>query len=173
MFARVFFLSAFAAGLAFAQGGGGGMNGGMGGGGRGGGDMGAGGEMGGGMPRAQRQSKAEMVADKLHLNKDQKEQFAAIVSAGQEEMRPVTEQIQQGRNVVTTAIIQGKSGDEINKLMAQFSDLMAQRGNVEAKAYGKLYAILDAKQQPKAGAVFSAEMDGLFDGRGGRGGRQR
>ena len=62
----------------------------MGGGGsKGGGDMGGEGGMGGGMPRAQRQSKADMVADKLHLNKDQKEKFAAIVSAGQEEMRPI------------------------------------------------------------------------------------
>jgi Spy/CpxP family protein refolding chaperone len=172
MFARLLLASAFAAGLTFAQGG---MGGGMGGGGgrNGGGDIGAESGMGGGMPRPQRQSKAEIVADKLHLNKDQKEKFTAIVSEAQEEMRPITEQIGQGRNVITTAIIQGKSGDELNKLMGQFTDLMAQRGGVEAKAYAKLYAVLDPKQQAKAGAVFAAEMDGMFDARGGRGGRQR
>jgi Spy/CpxP family protein refolding chaperone len=175
MFARLLFTSVFVLGLTFAQGrgGGGGMGGDdMGGSRNGGGDMGASG-MGGGMPRPQRQTKAEIVADKLHLNKDQKEKFTAIVSEAQEEMRPITEQIGQGRNVITTAIIQGKSADDISKLMGQFTDLMAQRGGVEAKAYAKMYAMLDPKQQAKAGAVFAAEMDGMFDGRGGRGGRQR
>jgi Spy/CpxP family protein refolding chaperone len=126
-----------------------------------------------GMPRAQRPTKAEMVADKLHLNKDQKEKFAAIVSAGQEEMRPLFEQVFQGRNVITTAIIQGKSGDELAKLMSQYTELMAQRGAVEAKAYAKIYAMLEPKQQAKANAVFAADMDGLFDSAGGRGGRRR
>jgi Spy/CpxP family protein refolding chaperone len=133
---------------------------------------GAEGGMGGGMPRAQRQSKADIVADKLHLNKEQKEKFAAIVSAGQEEMQPVAQQLMQGRNVIVGALLQGKSGEDINKLMAQFTDLMAQRANVEAKAYGKLYAMLDPKQQAKAGPVFAAEMDGMLDGRA-RGGRGR
>ncbi len=170
MFARLLMASLFAAGLAFAQGGG--MGGGGGRNGGGGGDMGGGGEMGGGM-RPQRQSKADLVADKLHLNKDQKEQLAAIVSAAQEEMRPVAEQMMQGRNVITTAIIQGKSADEINKMMAQYADLMAERAVVEAKAYGKLYAMLDPKQQARAGGVFAVEMDGLFDTRPGRGARGR
>jgi Spy/CpxP family protein refolding chaperone len=125
--------------------------------------------MGGGMPRAVRQSKADIVADKLHLNKEQKEQFASIVSAGQEEMRSVSQQIAQGRNAVATAMIQGRSADDINKMMAQFTEIMAQRAAVEAKAYGKLYAMLDPKQQAKAAAVFAGEMDGLFDARGGRG----
>jgi hypothetical protein len=88
-------------------------------------------------------------------------------------MRPNSQQISQGRNVVVTAIIQGKSGEEISKLMAQFTDLMAQRAAVEAKAYGKLYAILDLKQQTKAAPVFAADMDGVFDARAGRGGRER
>lgn len=180
MFARLLLTAAFAAGLALAQGGMGsgdgmgGAGGGMGGGGRSGrgGDMGA--DAMGGMPRQQRQTKAEIVADKLRLNKEQKEQFANIVSAGQEEMRPILQQISQGRNVIITAIIQGKSGDDINKLMSQFTDLMAQRGAVEAKAYGKLYAILDPKQQAKAAPIFATEMDGLFEARGGgRGGRGR
>lgn len=173
MLVRLLCITACAASMALAQGGGG-----MGGGGRNsGGDMGGtGGEgMGGGMPRQQRQSKAEIVADKLHLNKDQKEKFASIVSAAQEEMRPIAEQLNQGRNVITTALIQGKSGEEVKKLMGQFTELMAQRGGVEAKAYAKLYAILDPKQQAKSGALFATEMDGLFDARAtrtARGGRQ-
>jgi Spy/CpxP family protein refolding chaperone len=172
MFARLLLASAFAVSLTFAQGmgGGGGSKGGG-----GGSEMGGGGEggMGGGMPRAQRQSKTDLVADKLHLSKEQKEKFASIVSAGQEEMQPVSQQLLQGRNVIIGAILQGKSSDDISKMMAQFSELMAQHANVEAKAYGKLYAMLDPKQQAKAGPVFAAEMDGMLDSRGGRGGRGR
>lgn len=171
MFARLLLTSVFAAGLAFAQGGGGMGGGGMGGGSKG-GDMGGEGEMGG-MPRAQRQNKADIVAEKLHLNKEQKEKFAAIVSAGQEEMRPFTAEVGQARGAVATAILQGRRGDDMNKMMAQFADLMARRAGVEAKAYGKLYAILEPKQQAKAPAVFAAEMDGMLDARGGRGGRGR
>ncbi len=174
MFARLLLVSAFAMGLAFAQRGGGGGGGDMGGGGGMGGGSGMeGGGGGGGGMRTQRQSKADLVADKLHLSKEQKEQLAAIVSAGQEEMRPIAEQLGNGRNVITGALIQGKTGDELNKMMEQYTGLMAQRASVEAKAYGKLYAILDPKQQGKAAAVFAEQMDGLFDSRGGRGGRGR
>ena len=122
--------------------------------------------MSGGMPRAQRQSKFDIVADKLHLNKDQKEQAAKIVSAAQEEAAPINEQIRQGRNAITSAIIDGKTGDDLDKMMAQYTDLMAQKAALEAKAYGKLYAILDAKEQAKAAPVFVEEMDGMLDGGG-------
>src|SRR2546423_965386 len=75
MLVRYVFAVVVAAGLAFAQageemGGGAGGGGGRGGGGRGGGGMDSMG--GGGMPRMQRQSKLEMLADKLKLKNDQK-----------------------------------------------------------------------------------------------------
>ena len=173
MFARLLLASALAVGLASAQrggGGGGGDMGGMGGNGTGGDNSGS---MGGGMPRTQRQSRADIIADKLHLNKDQKEQAAKIFAAAQEEAVPLNEQVRTGRSAITTAILQGTSGDDMNKMMAQFTDLMAQKAAVEAKAYGKLYAILDAKQQAKAAPVFAEQMDGMFDGGGrGRGGNR-
>jgi hypothetical protein len=175
MFARWLVASVLMVGLASAQGGQkGGDMGGMGGNGMG-GDAGG---MGGGMPRAPRQSRADIIADKLHLNKDQKEQASKIFAAAQEEAAPFNEQVRTGRNAITTAILQGTSGDDLNKLMAQFTDVMAQKAAVEAKAYGKLYAILDGKQQAKAAPVFAEQMDGMFDGgdrgRGGnRGGEQR
>jgi Spy/CpxP family protein refolding chaperone len=171
MLVRWLLASALAVGLASAQGqkgggGGGDMGGGMGG-------SGMGGEAGGGMPRAQRQSRADIIADKLHLNKDQKEQASKIFAAAQEEAAPLNEQVRTGRSAITTAILQGAAGDDLNKLMAQFTDLMAQKAAVEAKAYGKLYAILDAKQQAKAAPVFAEQMDGMFDGGGrGRGGNR-
>jgi hypothetical protein len=157
---RLLLASLLAVGLAAAQG----KNGGG-----GGGDMGADPSMSGGMPRAQRQSRLDIVADKLHLSKDQKAQAAAIFSSAQEEAAPINEQIRQGRSAIAGALIDGKTGDDINKMMAQFTDLMAQKSAVEAKAYGKLYALLETKQQAKAAAVFAEQMDGVFDG-GRRGG---
>jgi hypothetical protein len=176
MLVRWLLASALAVGLASAQGSKGGMGGGdMGsGGGMSGSGMnggGMGGDTGGGMPRAQRQSRIDLIADRLHLNKDQKDQATKIFAAAQEEAAPLNEQVRTGRSAITTAILQGTSGDDINKMMAQFTDLMAQKAAVEAKAYGKLYAILDAKQQAKAAPVFAEQMDGMFDGGGrGRGG---
>jgi hypothetical protein len=52
--------------------------------------------------------------------------------------------------------------------MSQYTDLLTQKAAVEAKAYAKLYALLDPKQQAKAAAVFAVEMDGMFEGGGGR-----
>jgi Spy/CpxP family protein refolding chaperone len=169
MLVRWLLASALAVGLASAQGQkGGGMGGGdMGGAGMGGDTSGG---MSGGMPRTQHQSRADLIADKLHLNKDQKEQAGKIFAAAQEEAAPLNEQVRTGRSAITTAILQGTTGDDLNKMMAQFTDLMAQKAAVDAKAYGKLYAILDAKQQAKAPPVFAEQMDGMFDG-GGRGNR--
>jgi hypothetical protein len=169
MLARWLLASALAVGLASAQG----QKGGGGGGDMGSSGMGGDGNgMAGGMPRAQRQSRADIIADKLHLNKDQKEQASKIFAAAQEEAAPLIEQVRTGRSAITTAILQGTSADDINKMKAQFTDLMAQKTAVEAKAYGKLYAILDAKQQAKAAPVFAEQMDGMFDGGRGRGGNR-
>ena len=127
--------------------------------------------MGGGMPR--RNAKPRPTWSPINFTLVRTEgKIPAIVSEGQEEMRPIAEQIGPGTQRDHHGDYSGQERDEINKLMAQFTALMAQRGGVEAKAYGKLYAMLDPKQQAKAGAVFAAEMDGMFDSRGGRG-RQR
>jgi len=171
MLIRLLLASALAAGLASAQRGGGG-------GGGGGGDTGdpAAAAAGGGMPRAQAPNKMDVVADKLHLNKDQKAQAATIFAAAQEAATPINEQIRLGRNDATVAILEGKTGDDLNKVNAHYADLLAQKAAVEAAAYAKLYAILDAKQQVKAAQVFAEQMDGMFDGgrgRGNRGGRSR
>lgn len=160
MVVRVMLALALAAGMASAQrGSGGGSKGG------GGGDMGA------QMPmRPQRQNKLDTIADKLKLNKDQKEQASKIFDAAQEEEAPFRGQLDQGRQAITGAMIQGRSADEVNKMMEQYSALLAQQAMVEAKAYGKLYALLDAKQQSKAAQVFATEMAGMFAGRNWRGG---
>jgi Spy/CpxP family protein refolding chaperone len=122
-----------------------------------------------GVMRPQRQSKLDVIADKLKLSKEQKDQAAKIFDAAQQEAAPLRDQFDQGRRAITGAMIAGKTED-VNKMMQQYNDLLVEAGAVEAKAYSKLYALLDAKQQAKAPQVFATEMAGMFNGRNWRGG---
>src|ERR1035438_3434116 len=92
MLVRLLLTAVLAAGFASAQRGGGGMGGdcvGVGG--------GAGASMGGGMPQGRRQSKQDMLFDKLKLSKDQKETAQAILSAAMEKAAPARDQLNKGR----------------------------------------------------------------------------
>jgi hypothetical protein len=172
MLQRLLVAGIFAAAMAFAQGGMEGMGGGMGGGGgrqRGGGMEGMGGEMGG-MQRQQRQTKADQIADKLKLNKEQKEQMMSIFSAAREKAVPVAAQLFKQRADIATAMINGKTGDELQKLLTDYSATAAQVTGMEAEAFGKIYAILKPNQQKNAGQAFEL-IAGVFTvtGRGGQG----
>jgi Spy/CpxP family protein refolding chaperone len=172
MLARWLLTAMLAATLASAQrGGGGGMDGEGSGGMRGEGGRG----MGGSMPRVQRQSRFDMIADKLKLNKDQKDQVLTIFQAAMEEARPVGDQITKGREVIAGAMINGGSADEIKKMLDEYAGLAAQMTAIETKAFGKVYALLKPNQQSKAPAAFEL-MAGMFGGRapsGPGGGRSR
>jgi Spy/CpxP family protein refolding chaperone len=167
--------SSLAATAAFGQRGGGGMGGesGMGetGAGRSAGEGGMGNtSMSTGMPRVQRQSKLDMIAEKLKLNKEQKDQVQTIFLAAMEESRPLGEQIMKGREAIAGAMIEGKSEGEIGKMLDQYAGLAAQMTGIETKAFAKLYAVLKPNQQPKAPAAFEI-MAGMFGAQtgGGRG----
>lgn len=164
MVLRLLITCALACALAPAQsrGGGGGM-----------GDMGGNGGMGGngaggGMPRQQRQSKFDQIADKLKLNKDQKDQAQTIVDAGREEASPLREDLAKARLGVADAMINAKGDDEIKKAQDAYSALVAQMTGIEAKAFGKIYALLKPNQQSKATQAWDLMAD-MF-GAGGRGG---
>jgi hypothetical protein len=159
MFLRIMLAALLAAGLASAQrgGGGGNMNGGMG---------------SSGMPRQQRQSKLDVIADKLGLNKEQKEDFQKIVASSTEAAAPLAEQLRNGRQAVAAAMINGKdSGEDWDKLKAAYTAVLAQEATLEAQAYQKLYALLKDKQKTKAAPVFAELMTGMFERTGG--GRER
>jgi hypothetical protein len=167
MLQKLMLAGIFATAIAFAQGGMEGM-GGMGGGRQRGGGM-EGGEMGG-MMRTQRQTKADQIADKLKLNKEQKEQMLAIFSAAREKATPISAQLFKQRAAIATAMINGKTGDELRKLLADYSATAAQLTGVEAEAFGKICATLKPNQQKNAGPAFEL-IAGVFSmtGRGGQG----
>lgn len=153
---RFLFALALAVGLASAQGTGGGG--------------GRRGQRGGvedmGPIRQQRATRFDVIADKLKLSKEQKEQAATIFDAAQEQATPLAEQIVNGRNQIVSAMVQGQgAGENFDKLMAAYSAVLTKMAEVEAGAYGKLYAILKPNQQAKAPQVFAENMAGLFAGR--------
>lgn len=167
MVLRWFLLAALAAGLASAQRGmTGGDMGGEGGGGRGGEGMGGG--MPGGM---RRQTKEELLMERLKLSKDQKEEAAKILSAAREKAAPVRDQMNRGRGIIAAAMAE-KRDDDVKKLMVDYTTVSAQMMSIETEAFAKLYALLKPNQQAKAPQAFEM-MAGMFAGGGMQGGQRR
>jgi len=164
MFARLLLTAALFSTLALAQGGmkgggGGGMN-----------DMGGG--MGGGMPRGQRPSRFDQVADKLKLNKEQKEQAQTIVDAAREEAAPLRESVAKSRLGIADALVNAKGDDEVKKAQDAYAAEVVKMTGVEAKAFGKIYALLKPNQQSKAPLAWDLMAD-MFSSSGRGGGRGR
>jgi hypothetical protein len=173
MIGRLMLTGVLALGIASAQRGGGG------GGGMGGDDSMGGigrGQAGGmgsntGMMMSHRATRAEQMADKLKLNKEQKEEFQTILSAASEKAGTVRTELDKQRAQIAGAMIDGKTGDELNKALADYAAAAAQMTKVEAEAFAKTYALLKPNQQAKADQAFEL-MAGMFaGGQGGRGGR--
>jgi len=174
MILRLVLGAAMSAMLAFAQppvgGGGGGDMGEMGGGGRGGRNNNNMADLAPNLGPRRQPTKSEQIADKLKLNKEQKEEFEKILSAGREEARPVQEMLMKMRAQLASATVQGASDADMKKAMDDHTAAAAQMTAIEAKAYGKLYATLKPNQQGKAVQAFEL-MAGIFDQRGFSGGR--
>jgi hypothetical protein len=164
---RFLLAAVLAAGFAFAQGGRGGgggddMGGGGGGGfgGGGGGGMGGMGE-GGGMRNAQKPTKAEQFMDKLKLNKDQKEEAVKILGEAAQKAAPIRDQINKGRQMIGTSLLQKKSADEMKPLMEAYTAVCGQMTALEVDAFSKIYAQLKPNQQKNAAQAFEL-MGGIF-----------
>jgi Spy/CpxP family protein refolding chaperone len=157
MLARLLLAALLAATLAPAQRGGGG-------GGRGGG--GGGGNMP--MMRPQRQSRLQQFADKLKLNDEQREQTDGIFREAIAKIAPLKVQIDQSRVNLTGLLIQGKTGDELNKAMEAHSALEAQMDQLEVETFSRIWALLKPNQQSKGGQAFEL-LAGSFDRMGGGG----
>jgi hypothetical protein len=178
MFLKVLLTAAAVTNLAVAQGGGdtGGMGAGGGGMGRGGG---AGSDMssmsGMGSTRPQKESKADQMAGKLKLSKDQKTEFESILEVSYQDAAQVRSQLAQGRSALANAILAGQSADEIAQLTKAYTTAEVQMTGLEVKAFQKIYALLKPNQTARAPEAFDL-MAGILDpaaggrGRGGMGG---
>jgi hypothetical protein len=140
-----------------------------GGGGMGGGGMGA----GGGMPtRMPKPTKAEEMATRLKLNKDQLTEFQTILQTALKESAPVVQQLGQARNVLATAMIAGKSQAELEEASKALLAAQLQMTGVEVQTFQKVFAILKPNQTAKAPEAFDL-MAGIFEPQSNRGGGGR
>jgi Spy/CpxP family protein refolding chaperone len=159
MIRRVFIaavLTALLASLGYAQRGGGG-GGGMGG---GGGARGGGGQMGRGF---QQFDKSEAIANEFKLTPEQKTAVDAIMDQAQTQANPLLPQIVAARKALLGMASEGRNTDEPTK---QLASLNAKMLGVEADAFTKAVAVLDAKQKAKAQRLFEMMAD-MFLAQGG------
>ena len=164
MILRLALAGILAAGFGFAQRGGGDMGGGM-------GDASTGG-MGGSrnsrdstmnMPATPKVSnRIDVIATSLKLDKDQKKSVKNILDEAQKEANPVHDQILKSRMAVGEAIQEGKSQDEITKLVTGQAALEAQMAGIELGAFTKIYKSLQQEQRDQTRTLFQM-MKGMFD----------
>ena len=145
-------LTALLASLAYAQRGGGG-----GGGGRGGGE-GGGGQMGRGF---QQFDKSQAIANEFKLTPEQKTAMDAIMDQAQTQANPFLPQIVAARKAILGMASESRNTDEPTK---QLAALNAKMLGVEADAFTKAVALLDAKQKAKAPKLFDMMADMFLAG---------
>ena len=169
MFAKVVLTGFAVAALALAQGGmgsGGGADTGGGGGGmgRGGGNSGMGGDMGGGMgggggARVQKETKADLIVNRLKLSGDQKSEFTTILESTAKDAGPMIQQLLRARQDIANALIKGKSDADLAPLNQALSDAQFQMTGVEVETFQRLVALLKPNQVAKAPEAFDMMSD--------------
>jgi hypothetical protein len=165
MFLKVLFPALATAALAMAQG-----RGDMGtsGGGRdqrGGSDSG----MGSTVVRPQKETKADQMANRLKLSKDQKAEFLTILESTAKEAAPMMQDVMHSRNMLANALISGKGDAEIAAAVKAMNDAQFQMTGVEVMAFKRIVALLKPNQAAKAPEAFDL-MGDIFLPRGGGGG---
>jgi uncharacterized membrane protein len=173
MLAKVFFTGFAAAALVMAQGmGGGGGQGGPPGGTGGGGNMGGGGgNMGGGSMGSHqpKESKADLMANRLKLTKDQRSEFDTILESTKKDADPIIQQVLKSRQTVANAMLNNKSEADIAPLVQALSDAQFQMTGVEVKTFQRIVALLKPNQVAKAPEAFDLMADIFLPQGGGRG----
>ncbi|HWC97112.1 MAG TPA: Spy/CpxP family protein refolding chaperone [Candidatus Sulfopaludibacter sp.] len=130
---------------------------------KGGGSKGGGADMN--MTGGRRQTRLDMIAEKLKLSKEQRDEVTKIFDNAQENTTPLNDQIRNGRGKITEMLISGKnSGEQWDGLMKAFTSVMAKREEIETEAFQKVVASLEEKQKKNAPVVFDELMAGMFEG---------
>lgn len=85
------------------------------------------------------------------LTKDQKKQFKTILDAASKSAEPLRKQIPQNVELIGSAVMSGKSADEIQKLVESNAQMRAQISEMEYKTFSELYKTLDDGQRMGTG----------------------
>jgi hypothetical protein len=94
----------------------------------------------------------DKIADACKLNKDQKKQFKTVLDAASKSAETLRLQIPQNTELIGTAVVSGKSADEIKKLIEDNGRMRAQISEMEYKTFSELYKLLDDSQRTGTGA---------------------
>jgi Spy/CpxP family protein refolding chaperone len=113
------------------------------------------GDMDSGMLRPQQPvSKAVLFANRLNLDKSQKEQTQAILVDSLKEIAELRSQIEKVRAQIAILILSNGNQDEIRRQMETSSATATQVTNIEVKAFTKICALLKPGQKSKAASTF-------------------
>jgi len=100
----------------------------------------------------------DQLAQMLKLNKDQKKDLRNIMDETQKEVTPLKEGATKSREQIAAAIEAGKSQDEVDQAVKSFSGIEAQVTAVEARAFAKIFAGLDAEQKANSQGLVGSLM---------------
>jgi hypothetical protein len=103
-----------------------------------------------------------LLAEKLKLDKGQKEQLQGILKAAAEEAGPLRTQMGNARIQLAGALIEGKGDQAVQQAQEAYSALAAQMAGIEAKAFAKICAMLKPNQQSRATQGFEL-LAGLIE----------
>jgi hypothetical protein len=179
MFLKMVITGCALAALALAQGGMGGSGGGSGMGNIGGAGQETGGKGNGmgSMGAVHKATKAEMIADRLKLNKEQKSDLETLLTSTAKEAEPVVQQLGKVRAAYASALISGKTDADLEPVAKAVAEAQFAMTGVEVRAFQSIVGFLKPNQLAKAPEAFDI-MEDIFmpqpsgGGRGmGRGGR--
>src|SRR5260221_14313719 len=108
----------------------------------------------GGRMQIQRPNKIQEFADQLKLTNEQKEQVQTVLSDGMEQSAPLREQMEKGWVAIAGEMIEGKSADELKKMLGDYTSLAVQMPAIEAATFAKVVGALKPNQQAKAAPAF-------------------
>lgn len=116
----------------------------------------------GATPRPRKETKSDQIVSRLKLNKDQMTEYTSILEATAKESLRVVNQWLRARNLLATAMINGKSQTDLDPLVKAMSDAQLQMVTVELNAFQKIYALLKPNQAANAPEAFDL-MAGIFE----------
>jgi hypothetical protein len=189
MFLKMVITGCAVAAMALAQGGGMGGSGGgggmgsIGGAGQETGGVKAGGMGPGGAGAVHKETKAELVADRLKLNKEQKNELETLLMSTAKEAEPVVQQLGKVRAAYASALISGKTDADLEPIAKAMAEAQFAMTGVEVRAFQSIVSSFNLKpnqlaKAPEAfdimGDIFMPQIGAGGGGRGGgmgRGGR--
>jgi hypothetical protein len=130
----------------------------------------------GGM-RYQKETKADMIANRLKMSTDQKLEFNTIMQATLKDAASVIQQLLKSRQDLANALLQGKSDADLAAVNQALSDAQFQMTGVEVRTFQRVVALLKPNQAAKAPEAFELMADIFLpvpaSGRGGERGGER